>query len=182
MSVPKPRKTLFETDLNDVDNVDIEGVGVLREDEKGNVYRYVKNLTPSAMAVGNWCAYPVTDFSASSVLAFTRVQLQMGIDFSGDTLAGVVVASGGLGVSASSCYGWILVDGFYSGCRYLAASATAAAIGDVMVPASASASTTLYLGSGTDINVSHYGILMKAIASPGTTSPSGQFPMRIKCL
>ena len=184
MSVPKPRKTLFETDLAERSHLDIEGVGVLREDDKGNVYRWVKNLTPSAMPINTWCSYPAADFSASSALVSTRVQLNMGPDATGQTLAGVVIASAGLGVSSVSCFGWIQVLGFNSGAGFLVASATAIAIGDEIYPASASASATRGQASGTTANVTraHYAIALKARASGSECGVSMAMPVRIYCL
>ena len=182
MSVPKPRKTLFETDLAERSHLDIEGVGVLREDDKGNVYRWVKNLTPSAMPINTWCSYPAADFSASSALALTRVQLNMGPDATGVTLAGVVIASAGLGVSSVSCFGWIQVRGFNSGAGFLIASATAIGIGDALYPASASASATLLTVAGSPPDKGKYAIALKVRASVSECGVSMAMPVRIYCL
>ena len=180
--LPKPRKTLFETSLEERSDTDIEGVGVLREDEKGNVYRWVKNLTPSAMPVNTWCSYPAADFSASSALVLTRVQLNMGPDATAVTLAGVVVASAGLGVSASSAFGWIQVLGFRSGAGFLIASATAIGIGDSLYPGSASASTTLLETAGTVASKGQFAIALKVRASGSECGVSMAMPVRIYCL
>jgi len=45
----KPRKLLFETQLTDFETTDIEGVGVIREDELGNVYKWVQNGEASSV-------------------------------------------------------------------------------------------------------------------------------------
>ncbi len=179
---PNPRKTLFQHDLNEVSNKDVEGVGTLREDVQGNVYRYVSNLTPSAMNFGDWCAYPATDFSASSALVFTRVQLNMGPDFSANTLAGVIVASGGLQASASSAYGWIQIEGFFSGASYLQGSGTTLRIGDKVHPYSASASASLLQDSSTAATKAHYGISLAALASTAVSTISAAISVRIHCL
>ncbi len=181
--VPKPRKSLFETDLEERSDIDIEGVGVLREDDFGNVYRWVKNLTASVMPVNTWCSYPAADFSASSVLALTRVQLNMGVDFSAGTLAGVIIASAGLGKSGSSAFGWIQAFGFRSGAGFLANSGTTLSIGDYLYPGSASASTTLLQASGTAPTiVGGYAVSLGIRTSTAVSSPSAAIPVRIHCL
>jgi hypothetical protein len=42
-------KVLFVTDLDEFENTDVEGVGVIRHDEFGNVYKWVQNAEASTV-------------------------------------------------------------------------------------------------------------------------------------
>ncbi len=179
MAVPRPRKTLFISDLNDIHGTDKEGVGTIREDVFGNVYRYIKNITASARLVGEWMSYRAADFSASPLTAFTKAHLTSAADITIDALAGVVVASGGIEASASSCFGWLLIRGFHSAAGYRQASATTLALGDTIAPVAASASATLLLASATDIQTLHHAKALAALASP---TVSAAIPVYVNCI
>lgn len=92
------KKTLFETALDDIKSTDVEGLGRIREDDKGNVYKWVKdnNSTVSSAAAHAYAVYATGDRSLvteSPAASFTNV-------------AGVFMAA----ISGGK-YGWIHVKG-----------------------------------------------------------------------
>jgi len=51
------QKILFQTKLTDTKSSDVEGVGNLRSDEKGNVYKWVKNTHSTTSTIYGACVY-----------------------------------------------------------------------------------------------------------------------------
>lgn len=97
MSVPNPKKLLFQTDLTESSTTDIEIAGTIREDSEGNVYRWVKNTHSAAFAVGDCVVY-----SGGTV----RSQVTVPATASLANGAGVALAA-----LASGSYGWIQCKG-----------------------------------------------------------------------
>ncbi len=133
------RKILFETALTEIKDSDIEGIGILREDERGNVYKWVENKCATAMVVGGACAYPATDGSASPAKFGRRISAQAAAELSADCFAGVAMAAIAASGASTSKYGWIQVEGIHTAASVLLISSTVAGvIGDRLIPASAS--------------------------------------------
>lgn len=119
------RKILFQTQLTELNTKDVEGLSVLRDDEFGNVYRYMRNDAATALVAGGCCL---------SNLSTSLVDLDKGV-FSPDAAtggatalmhmpAGVPMTAMGATGSSTGCYGWIQVEGIRR--VSLAPSATAA--------------------------------------------------------
>jgi len=92
------RKTLFETELTSIETTDVEGVGKIREDALGNLYRWVKNnnATNSTAAARAFAVYATGDRSlAEESIAATLANA-----------AGVFMAE-----ITGGKYGWIQVKG-----------------------------------------------------------------------
>jgi hypothetical protein len=105
-------KVLFQTALTDIKSSDVEGIGALRNDVSGNVYRWVYNIGASAMAAGG-CAF-VHDSAGSLSTALTTVDRATASSLGMDGLAGIAMAAITSSAGASP-YGWIQCRGFHSG-------------------------------------------------------------------
>lgn len=92
----------FFTALTDTKSTDVEGVGTLRRDQFGNVYRWVQNVDGSAITVGMVVSHDLTDTSTM----LTAVDCGQDTDLS--VMAGVVMAAS----VATLYYCWIQVLGF----------------------------------------------------------------------
>ena len=123
-------KTLFETALTDTSSAalgDIEGVGTVRYDEKGNRYRYVKNLEAFAARAGGPACYDLTNNGAAA--DFLDECTIDGAAADANTFAGIWMAA----VPALG-FGWIQTLGRYDEARLAIASGATLAIGDRLVP------------------------------------------------
>ena len=60
-------KVLFQTALTGLELTDIEGVGILRTDEFGRIFRWVKNMSSTALIAAGACLRPVTSVSLGSI-------------------------------------------------------------------------------------------------------------------
>jgi len=91
-------KILFRTGLTDTENTDVEGVGTIRKDSKGNVYRWVYNgnATGSTIVAGGACCYEAG--VRTSVVQPTTALLKCA--------AGIATAA-----IPGHQYGWILCQG-----------------------------------------------------------------------
>lgn len=100
MAVPNPVKTLFQTDLTDVKTSDVEGIGTIRMDADGNVYRWVLsgNATNSTISQYGPAAFSV---NRTTVIEPTTATMK--------NLAGLAMAD-----LVGGQYGWILCRGLGS--------------------------------------------------------------------
>lgn len=164
-------KTLFVTSLTDTSTStlgDIEGIGTTRYDEKGNRYRYVKNLDSFAARSGGPAMYDLTNNgSAADILDECTVD---GADLDRAMFAGVWMAA----VPALG-FGWIMTLGRYDEARGAVESSVTWAIGDVLIPSTltntaytaASASYAFILGVDVSLTASDdTGIIFSAFMSP----------------
>ncbi|MCK5640884.1 MAG: hypothetical protein KAJ19_08805 [Gammaproteobacteria bacterium] len=159
MSLPK---TLFETTLTQVETTDIEGKGIERTDEFGNVYRWIYNASTISSRVGGPACYDVTLYDAVTFLQHVRVDTA---DEDIDYFAGVFIS-----IIPTLNYGWILTSGKYNTCRVAIASGGAIAIADLMIP------STLVDTTGTAA-ARPYAFLIGAVAAD--TAETGVAPSRI---
>ena len=127
-------KKQFATALTDIKATDVEGVGVLRYEPKGAVYRWVKN-TGSALTAKQPVCYDASD--VGSKVLFETVQTPVTADLM--LAAGIAVTA--IGASGALCYGWVQIEGYFNGARVLDVSGTALAVGDELV--AANGTTTL---------------------------------------
>lgn len=123
------RKTLFKTKLTDTRATDVEGVGVLREDDEGNIYRWVKNDGAAVLVVHETVCYDVT--AVGSAALFESV----GDPVTNDLMLAAGICVTGIAISGGICYGWIQVQGYHKDAAVLGVSGTAVAVGDQLIPA-----------------------------------------------
>jgi hypothetical protein len=105
-------KTIWNTQLTDVKATDVEGVGRIRIDDTGNMYRWVKNTTTNwTPTAGTLACHAFTDGNSTTVgLELTTIYQPATATLG--LLAGVVMAA----MSASTgtnplIYGWIQILG-----------------------------------------------------------------------
>ncbi len=105
-------KTLFETKLTDTKSTDVEGVGTLRYESDGNIYRWVKNKG-SALTAKAPCCYDVSDVGS---IALYQTAL---IPATADLMMAAGIAVTAIGASGAVCYGWVLAEGYFQDARVL---------------------------------------------------------------
>ena len=102
------RKVLFQTKLSDLETTDVEGLGVLREDELGNIYRWMRNDAATALMRAGSNMLNLSSSLASIEKSFYSPDAATG----GATAlvhmpAGVPVTAIGATGSSTGCYGWM---------------------------------------------------------------------------
>lgn len=106
------QKILFQTKLTGLELTDIEGIGSLRYDEYGNVYRWVKNSSSTALVVAGACLRPVTSVALASVKKVYTTDVGGAVTASVNLPAGVAItAIAASGSTSTGSYGWIQVKG-----------------------------------------------------------------------
>ena len=131
------RKVLFQTKLTELTNSDKDGIGTLREDEFGRVFRFVKNASSTALVACGPCLKPLTSVSLAAIKKVYTIDVGSEVTASVKCPAGVAmsaIAASGTDNLSTMCYGWIQVEGpkrvnFY-------ASDTTLAIGMVAIATS----------------------------------------------
>jgi len=138
MSETAPMKVMFQTDLEDLATSDKEGMGSLRFDSCGRVYRWVKNASGTALIAAGAC---LCKFTTTALDVEKRV-MSPDVPSTGPSSclvsmpAGSPVAAIAKSGSDTGCYGWIQVAGLKQvsiwcaaatvtqqpGCRVLATS------------------------------------------------------------
>jgi len=137
------KKILFQTALTDIKDSDLEGVGVLREDSVGNVYRWVKNRNATAFTAKQPVCYDAGNVGTDAL--FESVNSPVTDDLM--LQAGIALAA--IEASGSDCYGWVQVQGYCADARVLGVSGTAVAIGDELVAADGTTTLTRATPVGT---------------------------------
>lgn len=107
------RKVLFQTALTDLETTDVEGLGVEREDEAGNVYRWVKNSCGTALIAAGCC---LMDFVTTAADVHKRVR-NSDVPQTGPATCMITMPAGSpiTGIAKSGAgtgdHGWIQVAG-----------------------------------------------------------------------
>ena len=108
------KKQMWQTALTDLDTADLDGLGNLREDgSNGNMYRWVKNSSGTALIAAGCC---LMDFTTTAADIYKRVRSsdvpQTGPSSCLVTMpAGSPVTAIGASGASTACHGWIQVDG-----------------------------------------------------------------------
>ncbi len=102
------QKVTFETKLTDVSIEDIEGVGVLRREPDGKVYRWVKNSETAALTAKQPVCYDVSD--VGSKVLYETVLTPAAADVM--LAAGIAMTAMGKSGGTTGCYGWVQVEGY----------------------------------------------------------------------
>jgi hypothetical protein len=106
------KKVMFQTKLTELATTDVEGLGVLRDDEFGNVYRWMRNDAATALVAGGCCLANLSSAVASVDQGVYSPDAATG----GATAlvhmpAGVPMTAIGATGSSTGCFGWIQVEG-----------------------------------------------------------------------
>jgi hypothetical protein len=136
-------KTLFETKLTDIKSTDIEGVGVLRYEDDGQVYRWVKNRNATAFTAKQPVCYDVGEVGDAGLFEKVNSPVTADLMLQAGIAVTAIAASGGL------CYGWVLAQGYCQDARVVGVSGTAVAVGDELVSANATTTLTRATAVGT---------------------------------
>jgi hypothetical protein len=106
------RKVLFKTALTDLRDSDVEGLGNLREDRLGNIYRWMRNDAATALVAGGCCLANLS----SAVASVDQGVYSPDVATGGATAlmhmpGGVPMTAIGATGSSTGCYGWVQVQG-----------------------------------------------------------------------
>ena len=155
-------KTLFTTDIGQVGDAtndnrngvkgDLDGVGRLRFDDDGTIYRWVRNYHTVALVNGNVVSHTFADVEN----AHKRIRDGATADFG--FMAGVVRADSAVGPDSTGSAGdgdccWIQISGYYASINILEDGSTAGVAGSVcigvnaQVYASAAGSADIAMGT-----------------------------------
>ena len=136
-------KKQFVTGVTDLTATDVEGVGVLRYEPEGKVYRWVKNRNATAFTAKQPVCYDVGN--VGSVALFESVNSPVAADLM--HAAGIAVTA--IAASGGLCYGWVQVEGWFADVPVLDVSGTALAVGDELVAVNAQTYLTYATAVGT---------------------------------
>lgn len=117
-------KVLFETELTDIKKTDIEGVGTLRYEDDGRIFRWVKNRNATALVADQPVCYDAGNVGSAALYKSVNMPV------TADLMLAAGVTKAAFGISGAKCFGWIQVQGYFKEARVLAVSDTAVAIGD----------------------------------------------------
>ena len=166
-------KTLFETKLTDIRATDVEGVGVLRYEPDGKIFRWTKNEGSACTAKQPMC-YDVSDVGTDAL--FKTVLTPVSADLM--VAAGVAVTA--IGASGALCFGWVQVEGYFQDARVLAVSGTAIAVGDELNAANGTTTLTRVTAVGTAPIRQHTFIALET--ESGDTGATRAKDVYINCL
>lgn len=136
-------KVLFQTALTDAKDSDVEGVGNLRKDSDGNVYRWVKNRNATAFTAMQPVCYDVGNVGTDALIKAVNSPV------TNDLMLQAGIALTALEASGSDCYGWVQVQGYCQDARVVGVSGTAVSIGDELVSANGETTLTRATAVGT---------------------------------
>lgn len=159
-------KQVFVSAVTDSHSTDVEGVGTLRFEADGKVYKYVKNNdTANGFAAGYFACHTVGDGATANTAIKLPATANLG-------LMGGIVASTTLTANTGTLpkiYGWIQVAGIVSTAQLPQGTVTA---GTEYIPTNGQAYGTALAAAG--ITSSHYTRLFRLIDN-GSLSAVGTF-------
>ena len=169
-------KQLFETKLTDTESTDIEGVGTLRYDEYGRVFRWVKNAESAAFTAKQPVCYDVSD--VGSIALFQTVMTPVAADIM--VAAGCAVTA--IGASGALCYGWVQCQGYFADAVIRTPKTAVIAVGSEMICEDAKTALGFSVAPGTAPVYSKHFICLEAVATDGTGTAATAADVYIKCL
>jgi hypothetical protein len=169
-------KTLFVTKLTDVKSTDIEGVGTLRYEPEGKIYRWVKNRNTTAFTAKQPVCYDADNAGSSILIQKVNTPVTADLMLQAGIAVSAIAASGG------NCYGWVQVQGYFQDARVKEPKTAAFAIGDEL----AAVNATTYLNQVTAVGTApKYRLtfqLLEAIATNATSTTVGSYDVYIACI
>ena len=136
-------KTLFQTQLTELASTDKEGVGNLRYETDGRVFRWVKNRNATAFTAKQPVCYDAGNVGSSALIQSVNSPV------TADLMLQAGIAMTAIAASGANCFGWVQVEGYCQDARVLGVSGTAIAIGDELVSANATTTLTRATAVGT---------------------------------
>ncbi len=181
-------KVLFQTKLTDLDTVDVDSRGVLRPDERGKVYRYVKNISATALVAAGACLKALTSVLAEINMNVRSVDTATAHTASLRVPGGVPVTAIAQSGSLTGDHGWIQVAGPARVTMIMSdtASAGSGAAGLVSIctnlPASAFWDVPQTDNSASDLPVTVKGVSLLVQLAEGTADTARSAAVDVVCL
>jgi len=192
MTATAPEKVLFQTSLEDLETSDVEGLANLRRDSKGNVFRWVKNVSGTNLVADGCCLcrfvttmadmdkFVLSSDTIGTGPATCLVTMPAGVPITG------ICASG----SDTGDHGWVKVAGLHkvsmrglttavdqqAGCRAIATTVGTGVWGQCTTGVISGLTT------GTAPRVLARGIQMAASLAAGGISTLASGIVRVNCL
>ncbi len=181
-------KVLFQTGLKALATSDVDGKGTLRPTEEGKVYRFVKNISATALVANGACLKALTsvlanmDANVRSVDTTTAATAQLYLP--GGVPVTAIAASG----AGTGDHGWVQVAG-PARVSMVMSDTTAAASGwpgrlsiCTNLPATAFWDVPAEVNSASDLLVYVHGVRLMAQLRPGTASTARSAAVEVLCL
>jgi hypothetical protein len=153
--------TLFETKLTDIKSIDVEGVGTLRYESDGRVYRWVKNRSATAFAAKQPVCYDADNVGTNALFKSVNSPVTADIPLQAGLAVTAIAASGG------NCFGWIMVQGYFQDARVTtpATGGNDIEVGGELVAANNSNALIYKANAGVAPVYSHHFIALEAVAT-----------------
>lgn len=104
----------FTTGLHSVAATDTDGVGMTQTDDRGNIFRFIKNVDSTAFVVGQPVCY---DSAANKGTSAYRDEATRPVTAELMNAAGICVTA--IGASGANAYGWVQIYGLFKNARVL---------------------------------------------------------------
>lgn len=170
-------KTLFETKLTDVAKTDIEGVGTLRYESEGSIYRWVKNCSATtALAAKEPVCYNEANVGTKAVFESVEIPTSGNVMLQAGLAVTAIVASAADALE----YGWICVQGYFQD-AVIMPTATVVGIGDELNVTATKGYLDFHTTDGTAPKYSSHYIALEIVA---TTSLATEYSrdVYVRCL
>ena len=164
-------KTIFQTSLTEVSAFDLEGVGTIRWNQYGDVFRWVQNTNAAAMAAGDVVSHDLSDTSA----IFQKVDEGATADLS--VMGGVT-----MGAIPISGYGWIQVLGYNATASVTNSATTAIVAGDWLVPVNGANYAARGSAATAPLYVRNLQILEAVATAAATLTAAAAKSVMVNCL
>jgi hypothetical protein len=169
-------KTLFQTALTDIKDTDIEGVGVLRYDDEGNIDRWEKNRNATAWTAKQPVCYDAGNVGTSALFKSANSPVAADLMLAAGIAHAAVEASGG------ACYGWVRVQGYFADARIRTPKTDTLEIGGEVVAVDAQTYLERQGDAGTAPIYSNHFIALEEVVSDGTGTAVVAKDVYVKCL
>jgi hypothetical protein len=182
------QKVIWETELNELSTSDVEGVGVIRRDKKGQGFKWIKNTGTTALVADGCCVYRIV---STAVQIHTKVIGPDGVGASTAVVtdpAGVPVTGIGASGSSTGCYGWVKAEGYHKVSMMQSATAADQASNCVAIATSVQPATYPWGKPATSVHSTAVGqafasrvVLMESFATTGVATAASCL-VKIQCL
>ena len=175
------QKVLFETALTDVKSTDVEGVGMLRDEGDGRIYRWVKNRNATAFTAKQPVCYDVGNVGTNALFQSVNSPVTADLMVQAGIALTAIAASGG------NCYGWVQVEGYCQDALVATPNTTAGgitaaiAVGSTLVCVDAKTALAHESVAATHPVYSNHFIALETLAA-ATPSVATAKDVLVKCL
>jgi hypothetical protein len=167
-------KVLWRTKLTDLETTDVEGLGVVRTDEDGNKYKWVKNAGATAVGRAGPCLAVLNTSVAASNFAGTRITPQ---DTSSTYTAVIQFPAGqpmtAIQESGSSTgdHGWVQCKGWREDAQ-ITITSVGGSPGALLMATRSLAATPSWAYMATTTIFGNFGAVACGIATIASTTPA----------